>query len=318
MTRRSKLFLRRGGRTAAVAFLLLNALTAIHAWRFTHFTKGAGKRLTHPEKLTIGEQAGIVFTGIPNPRPADKTVPAVPYRNVVLQSNVKLACWYIPADSAARGTVILLHGYGGERSGMLPKAMFFHQLGYQVLLPDFMGAGGSEGNQCTIGYKEAENVATCMKYVKSLGEQHIILQGTSMGAAALLKYLHDGGDQPQGIIIECPFGTMYETVCERFKMVGAPSFPMAGMLVFWGGLENGFWGFGHNPATYAATVRCPALLIYGAKDDRVSRSETDAIFSALRGPKTLAVYPEAGHNNYFIRYKKEWMNDVTSFIHSLK
>jgi alpha-beta hydrolase superfamily lysophospholipase len=92
--------------------------------------------------------------------------------------------------------------------------------------------------------------------------------GTSMGAAAILKYLDDGGTQPAGIIIECPYGTMYETVCARFKMVGAPTFPMAAFLVFWGGLENGFWAFGHNPATYARSVQCPALLIYGGKDDR--------------------------------------------------
>ncbi len=318
MSIRRKILLRRIGTGCVIMFFLINLVAALHAWRFTHFTDSSALHDEHPEKMSLAQKASILLTGVPNARPVNKSLPIVPYQNVVLQSNVKLACWYMPADGMSRGSVALLHGYGGEKSGMLPKAMFFHELGYNVLLPDMMGAGGSESVQCTIGYREAENVSSCVRYLKGLGERNIILHGTSMGAAALLKYLHDGGEQPAGIIIECPYGTMYQTVCARFKMVGAPSFPMAALLVFWGGVENGFWAFNHNPATYAKSVKCPALLIFGAKDDRVTRSETEDIYRNLAGTKRLVVYPEAGHNNYFIRYKKEWMNDVTSFIHSLK
>jgi hypothetical protein len=50
----------------------------------------------------------------------------------------------------------------------------------------------------------------------------------------------------------------------------------------------------------------------------MTASETDNVYRNLAGPKLLAIYPEAGHNNYFVRYEKEWMKDVTSFIHSLK
>ena len=49
-----------------------------------------------------------------------------------------------------------------------------------------------------------------------------------------------------------------------------PCFPMAYLLVFWGGTINGFNAFNHNPQNYASQVKCPVLLMYGLKDDKVS------------------------------------------------
>lgn len=62
-------------------------------------------------------------------------------------------------------------------------------------------------------------------------------------------------------MIECPFGSMYKTVCARFKTMNAPTFPMAGLLVFWGGMQNNFWAFEHNPTEYAKNINC-ALHFY--------------------------------------------------------
>ena len=93
-----------------------------------------------------------------------------------------------------------------------------------------------------------------------------------------------------------------------------PSFPMAGLLVFWGGVQNGFWAFGHNPTEYAKKINRPTLLLYGEKDDRVSRQEIDQIYSNLMCKKTLKLYQLAGHENYLIKYKQEWIEDIKIFM----
>lgn len=312
-----KKFLKRVLYTLLFVFVFLNVVAALHAWRFTHFTTGKEARNENPGGMSFGKKLLIALTGVPNPRPSDNVLPSVPYENVTLQSNVRISCWYLPV-SPSKGTALLFHGYGGSRSSMLSKAYIFREAGYNVLLPDLMGAGASEGNQVTIGYKEAENVKTCYDYVKQKGEQRIIMAGSSMGAAAILKYVQDHPQaQPAGVIIECPFGTMYETVCIRFKMVHAPVFPMAGLLVFWGGLENGFYAFDHNPADYAKAVKCPALLLFGEKDDRVTRKEIDDVFRNLGGPKQLMTFPLAGHNNYLQRYRQQWTDTVIAFLDHL-
>ena len=65
---------------------------------------------------------------------------------------------------------------------------------------------------------------------------------------------------------------------------------MPRLLLFWGGIQNGFWGFSHNPVEYAKNIDCPTLLLYGEKDKSVSQKEIKEIFANLKGPKKLTIY----------------------------
>lgn len=298
--------------TLAILFLLMNVVAFFHAWKFTHFSNTKEAK-TKAANLSFAGKIKALLFGINNPRPANLELPKRNFKTITLKSNKKIECWLIKADSA-KGTVILFHGYGGEKSSLLDKADEFLALGYTTLLVDFMGSGGSEGNQTTIGYKEAEEVKTCFDYISSLGEKKIYLFGTSLGAAAILKSIHDYAINPAGIIIECPFGSMYKTTAARFRNMNVPSFPMAGLLVFWGGIQNGFQAFSHNPEEYAKAVKCPTLLFYGEKDLNVSREETDNIYKNLAGKKKLHLFPLAGHENYLTRFREEWRNSVISFL----
>ncbi|TRW24008.1 lysophospholipase [Flavobacterium zepuense] len=297
----------------AVIFLLMNVIALFHAYKFTHFSSETSTQIRKPVDLTTAQKLKMLLFGINNPQPVNKEKPTQPYQTLILQSNKKIECWSIKSPNA-KGTVVIFHGYGGNKSGMIDRSDEFIKMGYNTLLVDFMGSGNSEGNQTTIGFYEAEQVKTCFEYLQQQGEKNIVLFGTSMGAVAVLKAIDDYGIKPNSIILECPFGTMYQTVCARFNAVGAPAFPMAGLLMFWGGTENGFWAFSHNPVDYAKTVHCPALLLYGEKDGRVSRSEIDAIFTNFQGPKQLTTYPLAGHENYLIKYHDAWVNDVSGFL----
>ncbi len=173
---------------------------------------------------------------------------------------------------------------------------------------------GSEGNQTTLDFKEAEEVKSAFDYLKNRGEKNIYLFGTSMGSVAIMKAMADYSLKPNGIIIECPFGFMYQTTCARFKIMNVPTFPMAGLLVFWGGVQNGFWALGHNPIEYAKKIDSQTLLLYGEQDKNVSRKEIDDIFKNLHGEKTLKTYKLAGHENYFAKYKDQWTKDITEFL----
>nr|WP_230406452.1 alpha/beta hydrolase [Flavobacterium fluviale] len=197
---------------------------------------------------------------------------------------------------------------------MIDRSNEFIKLGFSTMLVDFMGSGNSEGNQTTIGYKEAEQVKTIFDCVKQSGENNVILFGTSMGAVSIMKCINEYKIKPNAIIIECPFGSMYQTVCARFKKMNAPTFPMAGILLFWGGIQNGFWGFSHNPTEYAKNISCPTLLLYGENDKSVSKKEINEIYKNLQGVKKLAIYPKTGHENYLIKNKVEWTKDVSDFL----
>lgn len=297
----------------AIIFVLMNAIAYFHAYKFTHFSYDNVVKTEEPGKLSTINKIKTLFFGIDNPRPVNKRTPIQKFETLKLQSNKAIECWSIKIDSA-KGTVILFHGYGAQKSSLLDKSDEFIKQGYNTLLVDFMGSGGSEGNQTTIGFKEAEEVKTTFDYLTQNGEGKIYLFGTSLGAVAILKAINDYQLNPQGIIIECPFGSMYQTTCARFHSMKIPSFPMAALLDFWGGVQNDFWVFGHNPTAYAKSVRCPTLLLYGENDEKVSRKEIDEIYSNLNCRKELKTYPLAGHENYLTRYKQQWIQDIVTFM----
>ena len=294
------------------AFIVMNTVAFFHAYKFTHFSQDVIKTKT-PEKLSTADKLKTLFLGVNNPRPENKTKPGRYFTTIELQSNKKISCWYIPADSTgygnsiAKGTVVLFHGYSGGKALMQDNAAEFLRMGYNTVLVDFMGSGGSEGNQTTIGYKEAEEVKTVFDYLAAKREKNIYLFGSSMGAVAILKAVEDYQLSAKGMIIECPFGSMYQTVCARFSIMHVPSFPMAALLVFWGGAQNGFWAFGHNPTEYAKKVKCSTLLMYGEQDKNVSRGETDEIYTNLAGPKKLKIFKFTGHENFLAKNHDEWL-----------
>ncbi|WP_291286167.1 alpha/beta hydrolase [Flavobacterium sp.] len=295
----------------------MNTIAIFHAYKFTHFAENNTVKTKTPEKLSLIDKVKTLFLGVNNPKPKNNKVPTQKYQILNLRSNKDIECWFIK-NKKPKGTVILFHGYGGEKSSMIERSNEFIKLGFNTVLVDFMGSGNSEGNQTTIGFKEAKQVKTCFDYITKSGEQNIYLFGTSMGAVSIMKCINDSKINPKGIIIECPFGSMYKTVCARFKKMNAPTFPMAGLLVFWGGLQNGFWGFSHNPAEYAKNISCPVLLLYGEKDKSVSREEINTIYENLKGQKRINIYKATGHENYLIKNKIQWTKDVTGFINSIQ
>lgn len=304
-------------RVILVIFIMMNIVAFFHAYKFTHFVENNSAKTKSPGKLSAIEKVKTLFFGVNNPRPKNVKFPTQKYRIVKLASNKKIECWLVK-NTESKGTVVLFHGYGAEKSSMIDKSDEFIKQGFSTLLVDFMGSGNSEGNQTTIGYKEAEQVKTVFDYLTKTQEKNIYLFGTSMGAVAIMKCINDNKIKPKGIIIECPFGSMYETVCARFDNMNAPAFPMAGILLFWGGIQNGFWGFSHNPAEYAKSINCPTLLLYGEKDKSVSRKEIDEIYSNLKGLKKINVYRETGHENYLLKNKIDWNKNIIEFFETIE
>lgn len=294
--------------------IYFNLIICFHAYKFTHYTKTTDASKTQsPSKLTTWQKVTTAIFGVNNPRPENTSLPKQKYQTILLQSNKQIELWQITVPNP-KGTIAIFHGYGGSKSLMLNKSDEFIKMGYNTVLVDFMGSGGSEGNQTTIGYDEAQEVKSVYDYLLNNHTQNIYLFGTSMGAVAVMKAIADYHITPKAIIIECPFGSMYQTAINRFKQMQAPYIPMAGLLVFWGGIMNGFWAFSHTPTEYAKTITVPTLLLYGEEDKNVTRTEIDTIYHNLAGKKTLVTFKNAGHTDYLLDYSKEWINATKSFL----
>src|SRR3972149_4968729 len=80
------------------------------------------------------------------------------YEAVTLQTTdgLTLRGWYIPSRN--RAAVIMLHGYGGNRTEMLNRAIVLARHGYGALLYDERASGESDGTQRTFGWQDAADV----------------------------------------------------------------------------------------------------------------------------------------------------------------
>jgi len=261
---------------------------------------------------------GVLVTGVTLPRPEKSATPAAAGLAYTTHSipvpDGTLEVWHIAADSP-RASVILFHGRGGCKCAVLNEAAAFHQLGYDTLLVDFRGGGGSSGSDCTLGVREGEDVAAALTFAREhWPNRRFVLYGQSMGSAAILRAMAHHGAAPDGIILECPFDRLLTTVGHRFEVMGLPAFPLARLLVFWGGVQQGFNAFAHNPVEDAAAVTCPGLVLNGAHDAWVHATEAEAVCAGLRGPRRFELFAEAGHQPCLNADPGRWNRLVGEFL----
>jgi hypothetical protein len=299
-------------------FTLVNVILYNHAYHFTHFTQEGSKKTGRPEELSLGEKLSLALTGIKNPKPRNVTKPLNPFRVVNLENEqgTQLEGWLIETENS-RGTVILFHGYTSTKSQLLTEAEAFRGLGFSTLLMDMSGHGGSAGNVTTIGYYEAADVAAAYRYARTLDDR-IILYGVSMGAAAILRAVPIYGLQPAALVLECPFADMVQAVRNRFRLMHVPEYLLAEMLVFWGGWQNDYNAFSHNPSDYARQVQTPVLLMYGLRDRRVVKPEVEIIYRNLKGPKELVYFENLEHESYCKKQPLRWKAAVNNFLEPKK
>jgi uncharacterized protein len=301
--------------TVLVLFVLLNIMTAFHAYKFTHFYDDPSLERVKPEQMSFGAKAKAIFLGVKYPKPVNTLVPQIPYETVHLKTKDKLQieAWHC-TQLPAKGTVILFHGHGSSKSKVLPEAMSFYLMGYNVFLVDFRAHGGSEGNTCTIGYEEAEEVKLAYDYI-GRKEKNIILWGISLGAATITRAISEYNLKPGKVILEMPFGSLLEAVKGRVRTMGLPAQPVSTLLAFWGGAERGFWAFNHNPCEYAAKINCPVLMQWGKNDARVTEAEEKCIYNAIPSKqKKLVVYEHSAHQSLFANETSKWEKEIKQFL----
>ena len=301
-------------RSLLLLFILLNIVVIFQAYKFTHFYERNEVVIKKQENKTGWDISKDILFGanfVKQENAAPDTI--VQTIKLVTANNLSLEAWYIPVTNA-KGSIALFHGHGGKKSSMLPEAAYFRKMGYNTLLVDFRAHGNSQGNTCTIGYKEAEDVKLAYDWLSTNGEKNIVLYGISLGGATITKAINDYPIKPARLILEMPFGTLTNAVEGRVKMMGLPAEPISTLLTFWGGTMHGFWAFNLSPAIYAKKIACPVLLQWGKNDSRVTEEETNNLYGHISSPKKLVVYENSGHESLYKKEPQKWEAEVKLFL----
>ena len=205
-------------------------------------------------------------------------------------AGVKLKGWWFHAG-AKRGTVVFLHGLSDNRGTSVGIADHFLARGFDVVAYDSRAHGESDGEACTYGFYEKQDLRHVLDRVAA---RPIVLMGTSMGAGVALQA---AAEDPRiaAVVAVSSFSDLRTAAAER-----APFFASKGNIAeaFKLAEEQGkFRADDVSPMAAAARITAPTLIVHGDHDDETPPAHAQRIFAALHEPKRLILVPGGGHNH---------------------
>lgn len=122
------------------------------------------------------------------------------YRDVMLTAadGTQLRGWWLPAKEgvAVKGTVLHLHGNGGNMSWHLGGSWWLPEQGYQVLLLDYRGYGLSQGEPSLPAiYQDIDAAFDWLNKAPEVQGKPVVVLGQSIGGALAVHYLAEHPQQ---------------------------------------------------------------------------------------------------------------------------
>jgi pimeloyl-ACP methyl ester carboxylesterase len=192
---------------------------------------------------------------------------------------LSLKGWQCHAAAARRGALVYLHGVADNRTSGTRVIERFGKRGFDVVAYDSRAHGESEGEVCTYGFFEKQDLH---RVLDTVGPGPIVLVGTSLGAAVALQ--EAALDTRVAVVIAAEtFSDLRTVATER-----APFFFTAGIIerAFRLAEQQGrFQVDAVSPVVAAAEIKAPVLLVHGAADTETPPDHSRRVLAALAGPK---------------------------------
>ena len=258
--------------------------------------------------LLYGVQTRFIFF----PSPHLQATPAryqLPYQDVWLsiptEANAtgQVHGWWVPtAHPTPLGTLLYLHGNGGNISVHLDQVQALQRLGFSTLLIDYRGYGHSVGgfpSEAKV-YADAEAAWQYLVQTRRIPPAQIVILGQSLGGAVAIDLATHHPDAG-GLIVESSF-TSIPAMVQRTRWLRW--FPIQWLLT------QRF-----NSLQKVKTLQVPTLYLHGSADQLIPAHMSQTLFAATPEPKQLALFEQAGHNDLFEVAGPQYLDTVQAFVH---
>ena len=227
------------------------------------------------------------------------------------------------AFDASRPTILFVHGAANDHSVFALQSRYFAYHGHNVLALDLPGHGRSSG----LALASVEAIAQWLVQVAyAIGVPKVALVGHSLGSLAALECAARSPDRVEKLALIAPAAPM--PVSDDLLAAAAHDEPLAYALIngwsysagkqLGGNTWPGVWLMGNalrlmerspngvlstdlvacntymNGVEAAKVVRCPALVVLGARDIMAPAKSAAALISALPNAQTRTL-PDTGH-----------------------
>lgn len=214
--------------------------------------------------------------------------------------------WTVPerataAPLAAKGTLLLLHGYMDSKENVLHWALVLAEAGYRCVLVDFRGQGRSTGDVISFGAFEVPDLARVVDDLqqKGLVPDRLGVLGVSYGAS--MGLLLAARDPRIGAVVALePFSDAETAVVEFAHGVAPKEAARISEATFKAGVAGAArrgkfsWAEGDVLAAMER-VKVPVLFYHGAKDRWLSPDNSRRLAAKATAGSQLVILPDDDH-----------------------
>lgn len=215
------------------------------------------------------------------------------YEDVNLQAvdGVPLHAWYLPAQGETKGTLLFLHGNGGNISTQLASVFWLPAEGYAVLLLDYRGYGASGGSVSIAGaLRDVEAAFAWLDERPEVAERGMGVLGQSLGGAFAVHAVARTAyrEHIRAVVIDSAFSDYRLIVREKLGSLWL-TWPLQWPLSL------------TIPAAYDPVdsiddiAPIPLLIMHSEDDVIVPPAHAAVLYEAAREPKTYWRIREGGH-----------------------
>ena len=254
-------------------------------------------------------------------RPVERT-PAdfgLGYREVEVRSSdeLRLSAWWVEGVDSSRAA-LLVHGWGADKSSrhVLETAAVYEEAGFDVLMIDPRGHGGSEGDRVTLGYREVRDVQGALSWLEKRGfdPERVVLHGWSMGGVAVIRAAPGAG--VAAVVEESAYADLPSLLRERLPEVSElPAFFTPGIFVV-GRLFLGIDPWAVRPVEEAGQLSregVPLMIIHSRDDEVVpfehagtlAKAHPGAVFWTLEGYEHVHAYEHPEYRERLLGFLDE-------------
>jgi uncharacterized protein len=304
--------MRRSARFLLPLLLIPPIIAAIAGWIVAPWFLHPFRRVLTPDLV---RNADVAFSQI-HARREDFDVRA--------HDGVLLRGWKVRTAQPNGDWVLVFHGVGDNRIGVLEHALVLLSDGYSVVMMDARAHGESEGPMATYGWIERRDTQAIVDALEaSEHPRHLFALGESMGAGIALQ---SAAVVPriEAVSAEAAFASLREA---SYDYAGLRRSPWLGKTLFAPGTWTMIYRAEHianlpaaevSPMKAVAERAFPVLLIRDSADVALPCRHTKMIFEAAIGRKEMWVVPGAYHTAALGSEPVEFRRRVLAFFDSLR
>ena len=219
--------------------------------------------------------------------------------NVEVEPSLHLkGYWTQSKTDTVRGIIIFAHGVGGCKETYIGIAAKLAEKGIETILVDSRAHGQSEGEFCTYGFYEREDISRIIDFIQTKRpDTPIGIWGSSMGGAIALmalakdKRLHFG-------LIQSTFTDLHQIVLDYKKRLlgGFGSQFMVNYALKRAGQIANFNPDEVRPIAAVKNIEQPIIIAHGDADENISYYYGQQLYDHLKAiDKEFYLVKNGGH-----------------------